>query len=436
MPKTIIDTTGENGNVGAQRAAPLQRHIPLDNQTHTRLSAGIRFLLILALSLLLMTVPYSSTDPFLGFRVTNPPFTSLTYGIQAFLWWDTGQAGLHMDWIRQMVFSHVKQTFAWADIEPQAGVWSFGQGDALIAELERRNLKVVARLTDAPDWATASNVPHTMPAEEVVDTVPDRLEDWANFCGVVADHYRGRIAAYQIWNEPNLSREWGGHIPDPAGYVRLLRACSEAIRAADPEAILISAGLAPTGTYDNTAWPDELYFQQMYDQGFQQYVDVVGVHAPGYTAPEANPADAPDGNRFFTFRHVEDMRRIMVANGDAEHQMAILEMGWTTDQIHSDMAWFAVDEATQARYLVDGYRYIAEHWRPWVGLASAIYIGNPIWTEENEEYWWAITTSDGYTRQAYIDLANMPKYCGDDIRPARDPGSPEALGLVPVTPCD
>jgi hypothetical protein len=391
-----------------------------------------RLLLILTFSLLLLTVPRSSSDAFLGFRVVDSPFTSLTYGIQAFLWWDTGQAGLHMDWIQQMVFSHVKQTFAWEDIEPQPGAWDFERSDVLISELERRSLKVVARLTDTPSWAYGNREP----TAGVVDTPADRLEDWANYCRVVAEHYRGRIAAYQIWNEPNLSREWGGQVPDPAGYVALLRVCSEAIRAADPDAILISAGLAPTGDYTNEAWPDDLYFQQMYDHGFQQYVDVVGVHAPGYTAPEVDPADAPGGNRFFSFRRVEDMRRIMVANGDAAHQMAILEMGWTTDPLHSDMQWFAVDEAAQARYFVEGYRYIAEHWRPWVGLVSAIYIANPAWTEENEEYWWAITRAEGYTRPAYIDLANMEKYCGDDFRPARDPSSPEALGIVPVTPCD
>ena len=70
----------------------------------------------------------------------------------------------------------------------------------------------------------------------------------------------------------------------------------------------------------------------MYDAGFQQYVDAVGMHAPGYSAPEVDPADGAGGHRFFTFRHVEDLRRIMVANGDAAQQVALLEVGWTTDQ--------------------------------------------------------------------------------------------------------
>ena len=126
----------------------------------------------------------------------------------------------------------------------------------------------------------------------------------------------------------------------------------------------------------------------------------------------------------------------MVANGDAARQAALLEVGWTTDTQNPAYSWFAVSEAEQARNLVGAYEYAAEHWRPWVGLMSAIYIADPDWTEANEEWWWAITTPSGYTRQAYIDLANMAKYCGERVLPARDPGSPEALGLVPVHPCD
>ena len=67
---------------------------------------------------------------------------------------------------------------------------------------------------------------------------------------------------------------------------------------------------------------------------------------------------------------------------------------------------------------------------------SAIYIADPSWTENNEEWWWAITTPKGYTRQAYVDLANMAKYCGDRAIPPRLAGSPEARGVVPVHSCD
>ncbi len=380
----------------------------------------------------------ASRDPLAAAAVTAPSFTSLTYGIHTALWWDEHRANLHLDWVRLMVFSHVKQIFAWEDLEPRRGAWVFDRADEIVSAVEDRGLKLVVRLSDAPDWSHPSLPGHK--DRDFVDAPPDDLNDMAAYCGTLAGRYRGRIAAYQIWNEPNLSREWGNRPPDAAAYTALLRACGSAIRAADPSAILISAGLAPTGTYDQTAHPDDVFLQALYAAGFQREIDVVGVNAPGYNnPPDLSPDDAAaqGSQRFFTFRRVEDLRKIMVANGDAARQMAILEMGWHTNPgTDPDYAWFAVDEATQARYLVEAYQYAADHWRPWMGLMTTIYLPDPAWTPEREEYWWAITTPEGYVRPAFIELANMAKYCGDRVIPARAPDSPEALGLAPVNPCD
>ena len=115
------------------------------------------------------------------------------------------------------------------------------------------------------------------------------------------------------------------------------------------------------------------------------------------------------GHRFFTFRRVEDVREIMVANGDTEKQVAILEMGWTTDQVHSEYSWFSVDEETQADYLVRAYQYAREHWQPWIGLMTTIYIADYDWTPENEQWWWSIVLPDGTPRPAYHALQEMEK---------------------------
>ena len=377
-----------------------------------------------------------SRDPFRADAITNPRFTSLTYGIQTFLWWDKTRASLHMDWVRLMVFSHVKQIFAWKDIEPSRGDFHFGRADELLTELEGKGLKVVARLGDSPDWA----ITHVTGKKGVdfLDAPPDNLNDWATFCGTLASRYKGRIAAYQVWNEPNLDREWGNQPPNAAGYVGLLKVCSEAIHAADPQAVVISAGLSPTGTWTASVTPDDTFFQQMYDAGFQQYADVAGVNAPGYNfPPETSPdeAEAQGSHRFATFRRVEDMRKIMVKNGDAARQMSILEMGWTQDRIHKDYAWFAVTEEQQADYFTRAYQYAADHWRPWMGLMSAIYLPDPAWTPDREEYWWSVTIGSEQVGRAFMALANMAKYCGTRTIPARDPGSPEAMGLATVVPC-
>lgn len=373
---------------------------------------------------------YRASDPFASRAIRNAPFPSLTYSIQTFLWWDEGQQGLHLDWVRLMSFSHIKQTFAWKDIERQPDEWHWAEADKLLAEAEKRDLRVIARLGGTPDWATSTR-------GDMTDTPPDELSEWADYCAAISGRYRGRIAAYQIWNEPNLSREWGNREPNAAQYVALLAACSDAIRANDPKAILISAGLAPTGNYDARAHRDDIYLNALYDAGFQQYIDVVGVHAPGFSPPTYSPdeAEANAIGRWFTFRRVEDLRKIMIARGDAARQMAVLEFGWTTDPIHEDYAWYAVSEDEQADYLLAAYDYAIAHWRPWVGLMSVIYMPDITWTENDEEYWWAITTPDKGHRRAFFALANMRKVCDNILIPERAPDSPEALGLVPTTLC-
>ncbi|MHB8747786.1 MAG: hypothetical protein ACYDBJ_01195 [Aggregatilineales bacterium] len=363
--------------------------------------------------------------------VTHPAYPSLTYGIQAFLWWNPTTRALDLEHVRQMNFGAVKQIFAWASIQPVKDIpedWS--HADAIVQEVNYRGLKVIARVDSPPDWALdKSGTPGAFPLD---------LKAWGTFCHDLAARYIGKIAGYQIWNEPNLAREWFGRTPDARGYVTLLQTCYTQIKAADPNAIIISAGLAPTGTTSNSALLDDTFLQQMYASGLSQWYDVLGLNAPGYKSPpETDPGDpALDGHRWPVFRHVEDMRAIQVANGDGAKQIAILEMGWTLDKIHPDYAWFAVTEAQQAHYLVGAYQYAAAHWRPWVGLMVTIYLPDFSWTENDEQYWWAITTP-GYNpimRQAYIDLANMEKVSGNTVIPAHAPDANSYTPLPPASP--
>ena len=403
--------------------------------THGWIGASAAALTLFTLIALPLWLKKPPADDFAGSAITQRAFPSLTYGIQGFFWWDSGQTGVQMDWVRMMSFSHIKQTFAWRDLEADKGVWDFSQSDRILDEAERRGLRTIARLGQTPDWFSGRD---TQTAAQLLESEDDDIppkseqdfEDWANYCTTVATRYKGRIAAYQIWNEPNLSREWGGKPPDAAGYTRLLAACSTAIRAVDSDAILISAGLSPTGDNNAQATPDDVYLDAMYRAGFQQYIDVVGVHAPGFSAPEMGPDDLEraGSHRFFAFRRPEDLRKIMIAHGDAARQMAILEMGWTTEtQGDPAYSWFAVSEEQQAEYLVQAFDYIHEHWSPWVGLVSVIYLPKPSWTEADEEYWWAISEPNFRARPAFAALVAMPKWCDDTYIPARIDNTEEGI---------
>jgi polysaccharide biosynthesis protein PslG len=340
-------------------------------------------------------------------------FDSPEYGIHLSQWWQLEALDRDLDLTREMGFGWVKQKFAWRDIEGQVkGEYDWYRPDYIVNAVEHAGLKLVVRIDRQPLWSVA-----TLPGPEITENQPPvDLQDFADFCGELAGRYRGRITAYQVWNEPNLRREWGEKTPDPVAYTALLRDCYLAIKTADPDAIVISAGLAPTGDQPPVAVPDTEFLQGMYEAGAGAYFDVLGVNAPGYKAPpELSPAEAEEnelygGGRWFTFRRVEDVRAIMVANGDAAKQVAILEMGWTTDEVNAGYAWHRVSEAEQADYLVRAYRYAAEQWQPWIGLMVTIYFADANWNaEEHEQWWWAIVLPDGTPRPAFHALREMLK---------------------------
>ena len=161
-----------------------------------------------------------------------------------------------------------------------------------------------------------------------------------------------------------------------------------------------------------------------------------GVHAPGYAAPEIGPDDKETQQRWFTFRRIEDLRKIMLNYQDEARQMAIMEFGYTTDPVNPDYRWFAVTEAEQADMLERAYEYAIANWRPWVGLMVLIYLPDPAWQPEDEEFWWSIVEADtGTPRDAFIRIANMRKVCGDFEIAQRPSDGPVALATVEAPIC-
>ena len=330
--------------------------------------------------------------------------------MQAFLWWRPEVAQRDMELIRDAGFGWVKQAFAWREIEGNGkGKYDWTVTDRIVEQAESIGLHMIARLDTDPTWASGRSYPNS---DDVIMSPPKKNKDYADFCFAVASRYKGRIAAYQIWNEPNLKREWGGNSPNPAAYVALLQAGSKAIKRADPNAIIITAGLAPTTRSDNVAMPDTEFLKQMYVAGAKPHFDALGAHGAGYRAPpEKDPGEVTC--RIYCFRHVEDLHQIMVNNGDTQKQVVVLEFGWTMDsRSGSPYAWHAVTEEQQADYFVRAYQYAKQNWKPWIGVMSLIYMPKIDWTENDEQFWWSIAAPNYpqfYPYKAYRDLAVMPK---------------------------
>ncbi|MBM3128096.1 MAG: hypothetical protein FJ009_05590 [Chloroflexi bacterium] len=353
-------------------------------------------------------------------KVKPIKMNSPEYGAQAFLWWRPEAADRDLGMMRDAGLTWVKQTFAWRDIEGAGkGKFNWENADRAVQLANKFGIDILARVDNAPDWAAPGCF-----SQAKKQMGPARnTQDWLDFLHAFVTRYKGKIRAYAIWNEPNLSREWCGRPPNPTEYVALLKASYTKIKSIDPNAIVVSAGLTPTSASNDQAMPDATYVTRMYDamkNNSTGYFDALGLHAPGYKAPpEMSPDDViknreysnnePVTGRVYCFRHVEDIRKIMVARGDANKQVVILEFGWTMDPIHKEYSWFAVDESTHGQYIVRAFQYAKQNWAPWIGAMFVIYMANPDWTEQTEEYWWSITKPDGTPRGAYVRIKAMPK---------------------------
>ncbi|HEX3245803.1 MAG TPA: cellulase family glycosylhydrolase [Chloroflexota bacterium] len=335
---------------------------------------------------------------------------SPTYAVHTFLWGNSPTTARDLRLAREAGFMAIKQRFEWRYIEGQRqGLYEWNEPDRIVKAAEDAGLAIIARIDNQPSWARRDNLfPGSGP--------PDDLDDWRIFLERVAARYKGRITAYQIWNEPNLDREWANREPSAEEYVSLLRVAYQAIKKSDPDALVISAGLSPTTEVSSRARADAVFLPEMYAAGLKDVSDMVGVHGAGFKAePEADPAvvsqspdltnndpSSPELRRLYAFRHVEDIRQIMIDHGDATKQMAILEMGWTSDpRPASPYAWHSVSEETKGEYIVRAFQLAAERWRTWMGFMTVIYLPEVHWTRNDEQYWWSLTDTDGSPRPAY-----------------------------------
>jgi hypothetical protein len=344
-----------------------------------------------------------------GYQAASPE-----YGMNIFIWREPNTTQRDLGKLRELGFTWQKTLFQWREIEGAGkGIYDWREADRVVAASTAAGIKVIARIDFPPAWATARCDPRAN------ECPPDRFEDYADFIRAFTTRYGtgspiGRVHAIEIWNEPNLAREWGNGRIDEAQareYVRLLRLSYQAAKSVDPQMTIISAGLTPTGTRDPAvAQPDDVYLQWMYDAGAAAYFDVLGAHGAGYKAPphmspEEVAADpAYGGHASFCFRRVEQLREVMVRNGDEAKQVWLLEFGWSSDEVHPAYAWHRVTEEQKAQYIVDAYRWAAQNWAPWIGVMALWNLAAPGWTRNNEEYWWSITEPDGTPRPAYLRL--------------------------------
>ena len=316
--------------------------------------------------------------------------------------------------LREMGFGWMKAFVSWDGLEPVPGAYDWTDLSKATVAARQNRLGLVLRIDRVPPWARPNNPDPTSPPD------PSFLRAWGSFLADVARRGRGHVAAYEIWNEPNLASEWGGRSPDPAYYVEMLQAAYHGIKSADPGAQVVSAGLAPTlGDGGREAMDNLAYLRAMYELGAGAYFDVLGSHPYGFASPpDANPRSMA------SFRSAELEREVMVEHGDGAKAVWATEAGWLLDPAAAgrgacwespsvqEILWQAMDQPAQARYLVEAYQYAYENW-PWMG---AIFLFNldfslaPWYSNPCEPMtFYSLLGPDGEPRAGFQALREMPK---------------------------
>ena len=265
----------------------------------------------------------------------------------------------------------VNQQFPWEELEPRKGkFWddqrnesNFAKYDRIVELARKYGMQVIARLDRPPAWSRQDNTFMAAP--------PDDFEDYGRFVSEVVRHYRGAIRYYQLWNEPNLQPEWGNRPIDPAAYTRLLKVGYEAVKAADPNAFVLSAPLAQTVERSPRALNDIEYLEGVYAAGGSAYFDIVAANAYGFSLA---PDDPPSADRL-NFQRVELLRRVMAKYGDEDKAVWFNEFGWNASPDAMPLAqlvWGKVSEQQQADYTVSAIQMARRQW-PWAGVFSIWY---------------------------------------------------------------
>ena len=273
------------------------------------------------------------------------------------------------------------------------------------------------------------------------------VSGFGDFVQSLAQSQKGFVEAYEIGNEPNLDATYGWGYgstnvpPDAADYATLLCEAYGRIKAVDPEALVVSAGLAPTGRVTETwnghaghngRFQDERIFMQEMLDAMQTLngapcFDIFGYHPYGYSADFDAEPDVPSGDSTqncangFCFRGVEKIYDILQNNGLGNKQIFATEFGWIVEPpadclsspSWSGRAWQIVTEQKQADNLVGAYAYATTHY-PWMAgmfifnlnFNVAPWITDPC---EQMRYYGVVD------RPAEAALAAMPKVAGAGV---------------------
>jgi len=274
------------------------------------------------------------------------------FGVLDFLAWDHDWNNHHYsirdvkraaELMREAGVGFVRMDFLWSDLEPQEGQFDFTKYEALVEILSGRGLGILGVLHYNPTWRQGP-----------WNAAPDSAA-YGRYARAVVKHFKGSVAHWEIWNEPDHPIYWQPQ-DNLVAYSRLLKSVYPLIKLGNPDAKVLLGGLS-------NAVPDHL--NHIYSLAGRNSFDIVNIHA--FVSPlSANPR--------MDLRHLyQELHRVMRHFGDSKKPVWVTETGCPGLRSPSSVRpWWQgpnPDEAQQASWVKTMYAEMLQ----WKGVEKIFW---------------------------------------------------------------
>lgn len=178
-------------------------------------------------------------------------------------------------------------TFKWDEIEPEKGRFEWDRSDGYVEEARKKGVEVLATLGWTPIWAGKELTAEQKAAFSYVyedipsANLPRDWDEYANYVYQTVSRYKDVVKYWEIGNEVNFcapycNLSFAGTVDD---YYKMLSVAYEAVKRADPTAVVSTAGFSGNtpGVTDFTG-PERLAYEC--DTTFKDgYFDIFAFHS-------------------------------------------------------------------------------------------------------------------------------------------------------------
>ena len=220
----------------------------------------------------------------------------------------------------------------------------------MVAKADARGLKLLFTFWETPCWASVA--PEDLKQgcagawweRRVQRYGPANPADYGDALAFLVKRYGGRVAAWEVWNEPNHPDYF---IADDQAksYAEIVKAAYPAAKAADPNSTVIAGSLADA---------DFGFTERLFGHGIKGKFDAYSVHPYSGDRSPLDPGDDRWIQNSF-IRGVPRVRDTLLAHGE-DKPLWLTEFGWSTCTVRGLQSYKnCVDASVQASYLKQAY---------------------------------------------------------------------------------